>query len=79
MFFKGQLNELLVNKNDFDISILHLNARSLFGNFETFLNQLLGLLDHEFSVIGIFETWLNDSNSDLADIRGYLTLSQIIG
>ena len=25
-FFEGQLNELLVNKNDFDLSILHLNT-----------------------------------------------------
>jgi len=48
-FFEGQLNELLVNKNDLDLSILHLNARSLYGNFEKF-KQLLGLLDHEFSV-----------------------------
>ena len=65
-----------MNKNDLDLSILHLNARRLFGNFGKF-NQLLGSLDHEFAVIGISETWFNDSNSDLADIRGYLTLSVI--
>lgn len=78
MFFKRQLNEFLVDRNDFEVSILHLNARSLSGNFETF-NQLLGLLNHEFSAIGISETWLNDSNSVLADIRGYLTFSKIVG
>ena len=60
----------MVNKNDFDLSIFHLNARSLYGNFGKF-KQLLGLLDHEFSVIGISETWLNDSILDLVDIPGY--------
>ena len=69
-FFEGQLNELLVNKNDLDLSIFHLNARSLYGNFGKF-THLLGLLDHEFSVIGISETWLSDSIFDLVDIPGY--------
>ena len=69
-FFEGQLNELLVNKNDFDLSILHLNTRRLYGNFGKF-KQLLGLLDHEFSVIGISENWLNDSTLGLIDIPGY--------
>lgn len=71
-FFEGQLNELFVNKNDSDLSILHLNALSLYSNFGKF-NQLLGQLlhDHEFSVIGISETWLNDSTLDLVDIPGH--------
>ena len=69
-FFEGQLNELLVNKNDFDLSILHLIARSLYGNFGKY-KQLLGLLDHEFSVIGIPETWLIDSTLHLINIPGY--------
>ena len=34
--FEGQLNELLVNKNDLDVPILHLNARSLYGNLGKF-------------------------------------------
>ena len=34
--FEGQLNELLVNKNDLDLPILHLNARSLYGNLGKF-------------------------------------------
>ena len=52
------------------MSILHLNARSLYGNFGKF-NKLLGLLEQEVSAIGITETWLNDSTSDLVDILGY--------
>ena len=35
-FFEGQLNELLVTKDDLVLSILHLNARSLYGNFGKF-------------------------------------------
>ena len=69
-FLEGHLNELLVKKNDFNLSILHLNARNLYRNFGKF-KHLLGLLDHQFSVIGISETWLNDSNLDLIDIPGY--------
>ena len=66
-----------MNKNGLDLSILHLNARSLYGNFGKF-KQLLGLLDHEFSVIGISETWLNDSTLNLVDLLA-ITLSQIMG
>ena len=70
-FFEGQLNELLKNENDLDLSILHLNARSVYGNFGKF-KRLLELLHHELSVIGISETWLNNSTLDLVDIRnGY--------
>ena len=70
-FFEGQLNELLVNENDLDLPILHLNARSVYGNFGKF-KQLLRLVDPKLSVIGISETWLNDSTLDLVDIRnGY--------
>ena len=68
--FEGQLNELLVNKNDLDLPILHLNARSLYGNLGKF-KQPEGLIDHEFSVIGISESWLSDSTLDLVDIPGY--------
>ena len=38
-FFEGQLNELLVDKNDLDLSILHLNARTvlvILGDLSTF-------------------------------------------
>ena len=34
--FEGQLNELLVNKNDLDLPILYLNARSMYGNLGKF-------------------------------------------
>ena len=45
-----QLNDFMAARNNIDLSVLHLNARSL--------NKLLGSLDHSFSVIGVTETWL---------------------
>ena len=38
-------------------------ARSLLRNFNKF-TQLLNSSQHEFSAIGISETWLNDINED---------------
>ena len=38
-------------------------ARSLLRNFNKF-TQLLDSSHHEFSAIGISETWLNDINED---------------
>ena len=38
-------------------------ARSLLRNFNKF-TQLLDSSQHEFSAIGISETWLNDINED---------------
>jgi hypothetical protein len=52
-----------------DLSFFHLNIRSLGRNFDSLTNLLL-LVDHKFSVIGISETWLQDS-SHTVDIDGY--------
>ena len=59
-----ELNDLIGNKKDaINFSLLHLNARSLLKNFDKF-TQLLDSSQHEFSAIGISETWLNDINED---------------
>ena len=51
-------------------SILHLNARSLLKNLDQ-LNLLLKNLNRSFSVLGVSETWLTDSTSELVNITGY--------
>jgi hypothetical protein len=56
---------------------MHLNARSLSGNFDKF-EILLANLRKSFSVIGVTETWLNDLTSDLVNIPGYTALSPTI-
>ena len=51
-------------------SLCHMNIRSMSKNihqFETYLD----LLKHRFTVIGLTETWLKDSNCDLYGIKGY--------
>ena len=51
-------------------SLMHLNTKSLIGNFDKF-EILLTNLRKSFSVIAITETWLNDLTSDLVNMPGY--------
>ena len=53
-----------------DLSIIHINRRSLNANF-TDLKILLETLDFLFDVIGLTETWLNESNADVFQLDGY--------
>ena len=70
-----ELNDLIGNNKDaINFSLLHLNARSLLKNFDKF-TQLLDSSQHEFSAIGISETWLNDINKDYVNITGYRFIS----
>ena len=51
-----------------DLSIIHINCRILNANF-TNLNILLETLDFSFDVIGLTETWLNESNADVFQLE----------
>ena len=51
-------------------SLCHINIRSMKANLTSF-EICLQNLEFQFSVIGITETWLSDSNSDLYTIDGY--------
>ena len=68
-FIESQFNEMLQKETQSDFSIFHLNIRSLQRNFSDFTNFLANL-DIKFSVIGISETWLSDSDHSV-DIDGY--------
>ena len=60
-----EINNRFASVNNIpSLSIMHLNTRSLLGNFDK-LNLLLGNLQLPFSVIGVSETWLNDATSEL--------------
>jgi hypothetical protein len=52
------------------MSFLHINCRSLLGNFDKF-RVLTTNLSNSFSVIGLSETWLNDNTHDLVNLPGY--------
>ncbi len=57
------ISDQLISKSPNEtFSLMHLNARSLIGNFDKF-EILLANLRKSFSVIGVTETWLNDLTS----------------
>ena len=49
--------------------LMHLNARSLIGNFDKF-KILLANMKKTFSIILVSETWLNDLTLDFANMSG---------
>ena len=51
-------------------SIIHTNIRSFNRNALEF-NSLLSSIDHQFSLICLSETWLNESNCQLAQWNNY--------
>ena len=53
-----------------EISILHLNIRSIINRFDDF-KAYLNSLAHEFSVIGLSETWLNTYNQNNFPLPNY--------
>ena len=65
--FNEALQSQLVSENYF--SIFHLNVRSLQNKLDD-LTALLANLDVKFSIVGITETWLQNSAYN-ADINGY--------
>ena len=52
------------------ISIIHINCRSLYANFEK-LKILLDNLDFVFDVIALTETWINEDNANIFSLDGY--------
>ena len=50
--------------------VIHLNARSIPKNFDNFLTFLENI-EIQFTVIGLSETWLNETNQNLYGIKGY--------
>ena len=70
-FIENQFNEMLRHENysDADFSLLHLNIRSLPHTLVN-LTDYISSLNIIFSVIGISETWLNDSSHSV-DINSF--------
>ena len=78
--FNKYLNRHHIPNNAF--SLLHLNIRSVPTNFTSFLSYI-SKLNHNFSIIGLSETWLKQSNISAYVIDGYshigLTRSNAMG
>ena len=70
-------NCLYLTSNEFNsdsFTLFHINLRSLKKHFEE-LSEFLSTLNMSFSVIGISETWLNNSNDVIFNIPGYKFIS----
>ena len=78
--FNKYLNRHHIPNNAF--SLLHLNIRSIPANFTSCLSYISNL-NHNFSIIGLSETWLKQSNISAYGIDGYshigLTRSNAMG
>ena len=63
---KNTFNNLLMNQPELasKLALLYLNIRSLPQNFDS-LTDYLNLLNFDFPVIGLVETWLNETNESL--------------
>ena len=66
--FNEEINKKRINDNC--ASLLHSNIRSAQKNLGS-LEHFLSTLHHEFSIIGISESWLKDHNVDKYGIQGY--------
>ena len=71
-YIEDSFNKYIIrnNVNMDDFSLLHNNIRSISANLSILLSYMSNL-DHEFSVIGLSETWLFPSNTDAYGIAGY--------
>ena len=65
----NQSFQRVFNDND-TLSLMHLNIRSIPSNL-TKLVQYLSNLNVNFDIIGISETWLNETNKDIYNLNGY--------
>jgi len=53
-----------------NMSLLHVNIRSLRNKFDSFLDYI-NLLNYPFSIIALTETWLNNNDTEYYVIPGY--------
>jgi hypothetical protein len=66
--FNKMCNDMHVKNAYF--SLVCINIRSAMKNLSSF-NNYLSILSHNFSIVGLTETWLNNDNYDLCQLIGY--------
>ena len=67
--FNKLINTTNLNNTN-SLSLIHLNTRSIVNKFDSF-KQLMNSFNLSFQVIGLTETWLNDTNDDLFKLENY--------
>ena len=60
----------LCTEDVLSFSLCHINIRSIKANLGDFDNYMR-MLNRDFSIIGVTETWLNDVTCDLYGMSGY--------
>ena len=73
-----ELQKFLSDDKYENLSVLHLNIRSINENFENF-KMFLSNLNFSFRIICFSETWWNDSNVDNSnyELPNYISVHQI--
>ena len=70
-YLESSFNNMINKTKEKNIfSLCHLNIRSMKKNIAQF-ESFLDLLDHDFTVVGLTETWLNDCDCHLYKLDGY--------
>jgi hypothetical protein len=69
--FNNECQKLCINQDS--LSLLHQNIRSLPKNYLKF-DTFLSTLSIEFNIIGLSETWLNQTNEAYYDVPGYTSI-----
>ena len=69
-YLSPDFNETVDNSREKVFSMIHFNARSLSRNFDQ-IHAYLSSVKHQFSVIGISETWINPDSHTLFSLDGY--------
>ena len=67
--FKSKLQTMNVTREA--CSVFHLNMQRATADKFRQLNAYFKVLDHDFSVIGLSETWFNQGNCDTFGFKGY--------
>ena len=73
-FLENQVNNIESIKQK-AFSLLHWNIRSLNNKFND-ISEYIRSLNHDFSVIGLSETWLNDISEKYFDLPNYSFISK---
>ena len=70
-YLESSFNNMINKTKEKNIfSLCHLNIRSMKKNIAQF-ESFLDLLDHDFTVVGLTETWLNECDCNLYKLDGY--------
>ena len=74
-YLENDINNLIKSNDNYakGLSIMHLNVRNMPKNIDKLNNYLL-LLDIQFSIIGLTETWLKEETLELYELPEYKSI-----